>query len=133
MENIVHERKMRPLNVLTYKSTEKSLSLRCHNPFNSCRMEHTAPFFSPISRRMDIPDEDYTRAEPCVAMADALARSTNHSIYLIDYNRRNFLYVSPNPLFLCGRSPEEVRRKGYAFYFEVVPPARRYGQTAGNQ
>lgn len=80
------------------------------------------PFFSTLPRRMDIPDEDYTRAEPCVAMADALARSTNHSIYLIDYNRRNFLYVSPNPLFLCGRSPEEVRRKGYAFYFEVVPP-----------
>ena len=84
--------------------------------------EHTAPFFSTLPRRMDIPDEDYTRAEPCVAMADALSRSTNHSIYLIDYNRRNFLYVSPNPLFLCGRSPEEVRRKGYAFYFEVVPP-----------
>ena len=85
-------------------------------------MEHTAPFFSTLPRRMDIPDEDYARAEPCVAMADALARSTNHSIYLIDYNRRNFLYVSPNPLFLCGRSPKEVRQKGYAFYFEVVPP-----------
>ena len=82
----------------------------------------TRPFFSTFPRRMDISDEDYARTAPCVAMADALSRSTNHSIYLIDYNRRNFLYVSPNPLFLCGRMPEEVRRLGYAFYFEVVPP-----------
>ena len=84
--------------------------------------QDTTPFFSPISRRMQIPDEDYALTAPYVAMADALSRSTNHSLYLIDYNRRDFLYVSPNPLFLCGRMPEEVRRLGYAFYFEVVPP-----------
>lgn len=54
-------------------------------------------------------------------MADALARNTNHSLYIIDYHRKNFLYVSSNPLFLCGHSPEEVQQKGYAFYFEVVP------------
>ena len=71
---------------------------------------------------MKIPESDYVRTDVCVAMANALARNTNHSLYIIDYNRRNFLYVSSNPLFLCGRSPEEVRQKGYAFYFEVVPP-----------
>lgn len=42
-------------------------------------------------------------------------------LYVIDYNRKNFLYVSSNPFFLCGHSPEEVQQKGYAFYFEVVP------------
>ena len=56
-----------------------------------------------------------------LSMADALARNTNHSLYIIDYHRKNFLYVSSNPLFLCGHSPEEVQQKGYAFYFEVVP------------
>ena len=84
--------------------------------------KEAASFFSTLPRRMQIPDEDYARTVPYVAMADALSRSTNHSLYLIDYNRRNFLYVSPNPLFLCGRMPEEVQRLGYAFYFEVVPP-----------
>ena len=79
-------------------------------------------FFRPVNSEMEIPDSDYTRTEACMAMANALARHTNHSLYIIDYNRKNFLYVSPNPLFLCGRSPEEVQRKGYAFYFEVVPP-----------
>lgn len=27
----------------------------------------------------------------------------------------------PTHFFLCGRSPEEVQQKGYAFYFEVIP------------
>ena len=78
-------------------------------------------FFRSINTHMEIPDSDYAKTGVCVAMANALARNTNHSLYIIDYNRKNFLYVSSNPLFLCGHSPEEVRQKGYAFYFEVVP------------
>ncbi|MDE6023087.1 MAG: helix-turn-helix transcriptional regulator, partial [Muribaculaceae bacterium] len=31
------------------------------------------------------------------------------------------LYVSPNPLFLCGMSPEEVKVMGYEFYLNRVP------------
>lgn len=79
-------------------------------------------FFYPINSQMEIPDSEYDRTGVCIAMAEALARNTNHSLYIIDYNRKNFLYVSSNPLFLCGRLPEKVQRKGYAFYFEVVPP-----------
>lgn len=78
-------------------------------------------FFRPINPEMGIGECDYEKREICIAMANALSRNTNHSLYIIDYNRKNFLYVSPNPLFLCGHSPEEVQRKGYAFYFEVVP------------
>lgn len=70
---------------------------------------------------MNIPDCEYDRTGLCIAMANALARNTNYSLYIIDYNRKNFLYVSSNPLFLCGRSPEEVQHEGYAFYFDVVP------------
>ena len=79
-------------------------------------------FFRPLNPQMQIADSEYAQTAVCISMADALARNTNHSLYIIDYNRKNFLYVSPNPLFLCGRSPEEVQHKGYAFYFEVVPP-----------
>ena len=86
------------------------------------RQEDVNDFFRPIHSQMEIPDGDYDKTAICIAMANALARNTNHSLYIIDYNRKNFLYVSPNPLFLCGHSPEEVQQKGYAFYFEVVPP-----------
>ena len=69
---------------------------------------------------LQIADEQYDSLAPCVAMVRAMARNTNQSLYIIDYNRRNFLYVSPNPLFLCGYTPEQVQELGYAFYTQVV-------------
>lgn len=78
-------------------------------------------FFHPVNPQMNIPDCEYDRIGLCIVMAKALARNTNHSLYIIDYNRKNFLYVSSNPLFLCGHSPKDVQQKGYAFYFDVVP------------
>lgn len=93
----------------------------------------TASFFRPIRPELGIADSDYACTAPCVAMAEALSRNSNHSLYIIDYNRHNFLYVSPNPLFLCGRSREEVQRQGYAFYFEVVPPDEMQRLTEVNK
>lgn len=52
---------------------------------------------------------------------EAFARITNHSVYLIDYNKRGFDYVSENPLFLCGNTAEDVKEMGYEFYFKHVP------------
>lgn len=78
-------------------------------------------FFRPVNRSLAVAEEDYTQVKAFVSMADAMARSTYCSLYIIDYNRKDFLYVSPNQLFLCGYTPEEVQSKGYAFYFDVVP------------
>ena len=80
-----------------------------------------ASFFYPINKNMGITEADYAKTDACVAMADAVSRTTNHSVYIIDYNQRSFLYVSPNPIFLCGRRPDEVREKGYGHYLTVVP------------
>lgn len=33
----------------------------------------------------------------------------------------NFLYVSDNPLFLCGESVEKVQQEGYNFYYQHMP------------
>lgn len=79
-------------------------------------------FFRPVHPERGIADSGYACTAPCVAMAGALSRSFNHSLYIIDCNRRNFLCVSPNLLSLRGRSREEVQRQGHAFYFEIVPP-----------
>ena len=53
--------------------------------------------------------------------AQAFAQTTYQSIYIIDYYRKNFLYVSDNPLFLCGHTADEVRQMGYGFYLSHVP------------
>ena len=52
---------------------------------------------------------------------DAITRASGQSFYVIDFHKRNFAYVSSNPLFLCGRTSEEVKNKGYYFYEEVLP------------
>lgn len=64
---------------------------------------------------------DYGLAETFVRTAEAFANATYQSVYIIDYFRKNFLYVSPNPLFLCGISEEEVKELGYQFYLDHVP------------
>lgn len=50
----------------------------------------------------------------------AFARATYKSLYVIDYKKKGFEYVSENPLFLCGHTAKEVQQMGYAFYFKYV-------------
>lgn len=78
-------------------------------------------FFKPVKIRETINVDDYKIASTYVSMAEAFARTTYQSVYLIDYNRRGFLYVSDNPLFLCGYTAEKVKQLGYLFYFKQVP------------
>ena len=78
-------------------------------------------FFMYENRVEGITDADYQRAQPYVEAAQAFAQTTYQSIYIIDYYRKNFLYVSDNPLFLSGHSADEVRRMGYGFYMDYVP------------
>jgi hypothetical protein len=59
-------------------------------------------FFFDTNRVEGITEADYERVKPYVEAAQAFAQSTYQSIYIIDYFRKNFLYVSDNPLFLCG-------------------------------
>lgn len=66
-------------------------------------------------------EPDYGLADTFVRTAEAFANATYQSVYIIDYYRKNFLYVSPNPLFLCGMPAEEVKALGYQFYIDHVP------------
>lgn len=53
----------------------------------------------------------------------AFARITYKSIYIIDYQKKEFEYVSNNPLFLCGHSAKEVKEMGFSFYKKYIPEA----------
>lgn len=39
-------------------------------------------FFRPINTDIQIPDSEYAKTDVCIVMADALARNTNHSLYI---------------------------------------------------
>ena len=78
-------------------------------------------FFIP-DNEVRLPDElDYSRVDEYIRSAEAFSRSSYQSVYIIDYFRQNFLYVSPNPMFLCGLSPEQMKELGYRFYLGYVP------------
>ena len=76
-------------------------------------METPSEFFIP-DNEVRLPEElDYSRVDEYIRSAEAFSHSSYQSVYIIDYFRQNFLYVSPNPMFLCGLSPERVKELGY--------------------
>jgi len=63
----------------------------------------------------------YDKVKPLIHIVETFSLVSYQSVYLIDYYRQNFLYVSENPLFLCGRTAKEVKELGYAFYIKNAP------------
>lgn len=64
--------------------------------------------------------EETSQSSNYLEVTDAFSRAIYMSVYIIDYQKRNFEYVSENPLFLCGNTAEEVKNMGYDFYFKYV-------------
>lgn len=77
-------------------------------------------FFSINNTVNHISDADKKQIFNYLDFVKAFARLTYKSIYIIDYQKKGFEYVSENPLFLCGLTSEEIREMGYAFYFKYV-------------
>lgn len=78
-------------------------------------------FFSFRNTVKKLTDSDTGQTENYLGAIEALARTTYNSVYVIDYEKKGFEYVSNNPLFLCGHTSEEVKQMGYDFYFKYVP------------
>jgi DNA-binding CsgD family transcriptional regulator len=78
-------------------------------------------FFSSKNSVSQLTDTDVAQLSNYLEAIVAFARTTNKSVYVIDYEKKGFEYVSNNPLFLCGHSAEEVLEMGYEFYFKHVP------------
>lgn len=55
-----------------------------------------------------------------INILEGISRLNNQAIYLIDFYKGKILYVSSNPLFLCGLSPEEVKELGASFNIKYV-------------
>ena len=75
----------------------------------------------PKDMRPSTLDLDASTIEVYIETAKAISRTTYKSLYVIDYTTMGFLYVSSNPIFLCGKSSDEVQKQGYDFYAENVP------------
>ena len=78
-------------------------------------------FFIEANSVDSVTEENYRDLDVLLRAVDSFSRSTYQSVYVIDYFKKGFLYVSDNPLFLCGYTPEELLEMGYLFYISNVP------------
>jgi len=85
-------------------------------------MEDIERFFFGKNTVSSLSEAENLQTRNYIEVLQAVSRLTYMSMYVIDYQRKEFEYVSDNPLFLCGYTPEEVRRLGYVFYFKHVSP-----------
>jgi DNA-binding CsgD family transcriptional regulator len=51
---------------------------------------------------------------------DVFSSIATESFYVLDVPRKQFCYVKPDDLFLCGFSAGEALREGYDFYSKIV-------------
>lgn len=78
-------------------------------------------FFIMTNSVYNITDEDYQKINILVNAAKAFARSTHQCVYIIDYFKQDFLYVSENLAYWCGQTSERIKDFGYQFYLDFVP------------
>ena len=82
---------------------------------------HVNDFFKPLSLSNVPGEEDYKTLAHYISAAKIFSQALYQSVYIIDYYNRSFVYVSDNPLFLCGNEPSTVLKMGYSFYLKYVP------------
>lgn len=78
-------------------------------------------FFSLQNSVENIKETDYAGIDVLIEAAKAFERSTYQCVYIIDYFKRGFLYVSNNVARLCGCEPTKIKDFGYRFYIDYVP------------
>lgn len=85
-------------------------------------MVKVSDFFSFKNSVNHLSDEDMLKPANYLESLKAFARLSNQSIYVIDYEKKGFEFVSDNPLLLCGLEPKDLMEMGYEFYLKHVVP-----------
>ncbi|MBD5250024.1 MAG: helix-turn-helix transcriptional regulator [Barnesiella sp.] len=87
--------------------------------------EKVSDFFIPDNRITLDEELDYSRVDDFISAADAFSRATYQSVYIIDYYKQKFSYVSPNQILLSDLTPDRMKEIGYKFYLDYVPDDER--------
>lgn len=77
-------------------------------------------FFFSKNKIEQLSKNDNKQFSDYMDVLSAISRTTCSSLYVIDYEKQAFEFVSENPLFLCGHSAEEVKKMGFNFYINHV-------------
>lgn len=79
---------------------------------NKNKMANEEDYFIAANSVGAINEEQYKKLDVLIHTTEAISRSLYQSVYLIDYYKKGFLYVSENPLFLCGHTAKEMKEMG---------------------
>lgn len=85
-------------------------------------MARITDFFKPVKAFSNSKELDYKQTHALLERLISLPRVLNLSIYVVDYYRKEFAYVSEHPLFLCGYDREKVKEMGYDYFEQIVIP-----------
>lgn len=69
----------------------------------------------------EISEDQYTQLEDLTTGVRANTYISPGSYYIIDFYKMEFYHVFENHCFLCGYTPQEVRRMGFDFYLKCIP------------
>lgn len=78
-------------------------------------------FFIYSNEVHNVTEDEYRNIKLLIDAVKSFARSTYKSVYIIDYFKKDFLYVSDNLSYLCNETPERIKEFGYKFYTDFVP------------
>ncbi|MBN1183695.1 MAG: response regulator transcription factor [Bacteroidales bacterium] len=77
-------------------------------------------FFKPVKGFSNSKELDYKQTDALLEASIILSKVLNLSIYVVDYYKKEFAYVSEHPLFLCGYDREKVKTMGYNYFEKIV-------------
>lgn len=85
-------------------------------PKTTATLTHSIPYIAP---------EEYEKVGLIVETAKAFARSSNQKIYIIDYFKNDFLYVSKSLMRLYKEDEDNIQTFNYETYIGRVPEEER--------
>lgn len=75
----------------------------------------------PVESQPLITESDYRDINTVIDVAKAFTRVTYKFVYIFDFHRLNFQFVSDNFRHLCDENPEMVKKKGTHFFSDYFP------------
>lgn len=73
----------------------------------------------------NVNEELYKNIDAIINTTRAISRALCQCVYLIDFHKNGILYVSDNPLFLCGHTTDDFKINGYSILDKHVSEEER--------
>lgn len=78
-------------------------------------------FFNDSNNISGIIEKEYSHMPLLISAVEAFARSTYKYVYMIDYYKKDFMYISNNLLNTLNLRLEQIKEVGYNIFSNFIP------------